>query len=94
MEKKYNQNERMKLEIISMIDENPSNWIKSAYFSDSEVSKIMEILYKLWEENNEKGFPIDYASNEQLKALYSKAKRYSSMKEEEAMKTVLERVEK
>ncbi|MEM0021112.1 MAG: hypothetical protein QW039_05865 [Fervidicoccaceae archaeon] len=85
--------ERMKNEIISLIDENASNWIKAAFFSDEVIEVIMEGLYSKWEGNNEEGRPIDYATADQLKIMLKKARHYASMSPEEAMRLVLKRME-
>lgn len=88
-----NESEKMKSEIINLIDENSSNWIKAAFFSDEMIEIIMEALYAKWEQNQEEGMPIDYATEDQLKIMLKKARQYASMKPEEAMRLVLKRME-
>jgi len=88
-----NESERMKNEIINLIDENSSNWIKAAFFSDEMIEVIMEALYSKWEQSGEAGRPIDYATADQLKIMLKKARQYASMKPDEAMRLVLKRME-
>ncbi|MGC8679594.1 MAG: hypothetical protein ACP5TH_07375 [Fervidicoccaceae archaeon] len=88
-----NENEKMRNEIINLIDENSSNWIKAAFFSDEVIEVIMEALYSKWEQSNEQGMPIDYATGDELKIMLKKAQQYASMKPEEAMRLVLKRME-
>jgi hypothetical protein len=88
-----NENEKMRNEIINLIDENSSNWIKAAFFSDEVIEVIMEALYSKWEQSNEQGMPIDYATGDELKIMLKKARQYASMKPEEAMRLVLKRME-
>ncbi|MCI4396972.1 MAG: hypothetical protein JHC28_05375 [Thermoprotei archaeon] len=84
--------ERLKNEIINLIDENSSNWIKAAFFSDEVIEVIMEALYSKWESNMETGRPIDYATEDQLKIMLKKAQQYASMGQEEAMRIALKRM--
>ncbi len=85
--------ERLKHEIIEMIDYNRDNWVKAAFFSDEVVEVIMESLYTKWAQNGEIARPIDYATEDELKILYKKAKYYSSLSTSEAMRISLKRIE-
>ncbi|MCE4613637.1 MAG: hypothetical protein F7C07_07410 [Desulfurococcales archaeon] len=83
--------EKIKREIIRLIDENYSTWVKSAFYSDPRVSSILEKLTRAWEDGGRKGIPIDYASREDLEVLLELARRYSSMSEDRARSIVLSR---
>lgn len=81
----------MKEEIISLIDENRSPWVKAAFYSDPEVSKILENLINRWESAGRAGIPLDYATEEELRILHKKAQMYGSMSDAEAMGSSFER---
>ena len=76
--------EDVKREIIRLIDENRSPWVKAAFYSDPEVSSILDRLIESWESNNRNGIPLDYASDQELETLYRLAKKYSSLSDDEA----------
>ena len=76
--------EHVKREIIRLIDENRSPWVKAAFYSDPEVSSILDRLVSEWESNDRRGIPLDYAKDEELEALLRLAKKYSSLSDEEA----------
>lgn len=75
--------EKLKKEIIRLIDEAYDPIYKQAFYSDTEVQRIMEKLFQKWKEGGERGLPIDYASLEDLKILYKVAKNVSSKRPEE-----------
>ncbi len=58
------------------IEDNPDPYVKAAFYEDPDVMKIVERLYKRWEENECKGEPLDYATIEELELLVEKARRY------------------
>jgi len=68
--------ENMKKEIIEIVDKNWNPWVKAAFYSDPEVEAILTELYEVWEKENRRGIPLDYASYEQLEILYFKAQEY------------------
>ena len=68
--------ERMKKEIIEIVDRNWNPWVKAAFYSDPEVEAILSQLYDIWERNDRRGIPLDYATQEQLEILYMKAQEY------------------
>ncbi len=78
-------------DILRMIDDNPSNWKKAAFYSDSEIMPLLEELQRRWEESNNEGIPIDYATDEELDLLLSKARKYYYMSEAEAVSLVMAR---
>ncbi len=84
--------ERMKEEIVRLIDFNQDNWVKAAFFSDEVVEIIMDNLYNKWSQSGEIGRPIDYATEDEVKVLYNRAKKYASMNTREAMKLSLSRM--
>ncbi|MEM0366050.1 MAG: hypothetical protein QXR02_00755 [Acidilobaceae archaeon] len=74
----------IKSEILKLIDENRSPWVKAAFYSNPRVSSILEKLIDLWEANNRVGIPLDYATKEELEELYNIALSYAYMSDEEA----------
>jgi hypothetical protein len=84
--------EEIKEEIIRLIDYNKDNWVKAAFFSDEVVEVIMESLYSKWSQDGEIGRPIDYATEDELKILHKRAKKYASMNTREAMRISLNRM--
>ncbi|MCX8195779.1 MAG: hypothetical protein N3F67_01675 [Acidilobaceae archaeon] len=69
--------------ILKAIEDNRSPWVKAAFYSDPDVSRILEELTKRWEREG-RGIPLDYATEEELEELYRKAASYAFMSEEEA----------
>ncbi len=83
-------------EIIRYIEyriENANVWIRAAFYSDPEVTALLEQLYERWYENREEGEPIDYATSEELELLYRKARQYSRLAPYEAYALVTRRKE-
>jgi len=76
--------EELKRDIIRLIDENRSPWVKAAFYSNPEVSSILGKLIDLWESNGRRGIPLDYASEDELRVLHRLARRYASLSDEEA----------
>ncbi len=83
--------EKIKSEILELIDDNYSNWRKAAFYSDPEVVEVLDRLQRVWEEEGMKGYPIDYASDEELALLYDKARTYAYMPEDRARSIVFGR---
>ncbi|MEB3774217.1 MAG: hypothetical protein GSR86_04745 [Desulfurococcales archaeon] len=83
--------DRVKREILSLIDDNYSNWRKAAFYSDPEVIVILDRLQSVWEDNDMQGYPIDYATDEELQVLLDKARRYAYMPEDSARGIVFSR---
>lgn len=81
--------ESIKEEIVRLIDENPDQWIKAAFYSDEKVKHIMTSLYERWEKNDSRMLPIDYATLDELRQLYSLAKKYSRLDTGTAMRIAL-----
>jgi len=61
-------------EIVELIDECDNYWRKAAFYSDPDVSTLLDDLYKRWESSNMQGVPLDYATDEEVDFLYRKAK--------------------
>jgi hypothetical protein len=76
--------EELKRDIIRLIDENRSPWVKAAFYSNQEVSSILDRLVNIWESNDRRGIPLDYANEEELKTLHRHARRYASLSDDEA----------
>lgn len=68
-------------------------WHKSAFYSDPQVTRILEELYRRWEEANRQDEPIYYVTKEELSILYQKAKEYTRMPTWQAKRLVEERLE-
>ncbi len=81
--------ESIKEEIVRLIDENPNQWIKAAFYSDEKVKQIMASLYERWEKSDSRMLPIDYATLDELKQLYTLARRYSRLDTGTAMRIAL-----
>jgi len=77
--------EALRREIIELIDKHWNNWVKAAFYSDPEVSRIMDRLMREWRSNGEQGAPIDYATREELLVLVRAARRYYMMDPRRAM---------
>ncbi len=61
-------------EIVELIDESDDYWRKAAFYSDPDVSALLDSLYERWESSNMQGVPLDYATDEEVDFLYHKAK--------------------
>lgn len=61
-------------EVVELIDECDDYWRKAAFYSDPDVSALLDSLYERWESNNMQGVPLDYATDEEVDFLYHKAK--------------------
>lgn len=83
--------DKVKREILALIDDNYSNWRKAAFYSDPDVVSIMDRLQRVWEENDMMGYPIDYATDGELKILLEKARKYGYMPEDTARNIVMSR---
>lgn len=81
--------ESIKEEIVRLIDENPNQWIKAAFYSDEKVKHIMASLYERWEKNDSRMLPIDYATLDELRQLHALARKYSRLDTGTAMRIAL-----
>lgn len=70
--------EKLREEVIRLIDESKETVYKIVFYSDEDVQRIMERISKRWEEAGCQGRPIDYATPEELKILHKVAKRVTS----------------
>jgi len=77
--------------IISNIEENKNSWVKALFYSDQDVSRIMERLISEWSRNNMRGEPLEYATLEELKVLAEKAERYRDAPQEAFLRTMLKK---
>jgi hypothetical protein len=75
--------------IIANIEDNKNSWVKALFYSDKEVSRIMERLVSEWIKNNMAGEPLDYASIEELEILAEKAEQYRDAPQEAFLRTML-----
>jgi len=66
--------EKIKEELVVLIDENKEVIYKIAFYSKPEVQSILNRAFEKWERNNRHGRPIDYATEEELQLLYRIAK--------------------
>ncbi len=83
----------MKRKILELIDESDDPWLKAAFYGDPKVSAILDRLVSEWESNGRKGIPLDYATPDEVEALYSLASRYASMTTAELQALTLRRME-
>ena len=81
--------EAVKREIIRLIDDHWDPWVKAAYYSDPIVSRIMDRLLEAWSGGGETGRPIDYATEDELLELLSKARVYSRLDTRTAMSVAM-----
>jgi len=79
----------MREEIVELIDKHWNSWVKAAFYSDPQVSRIMDRLVAVWQENGEEGRPIDYASEDELVILLRAARRYYLLDPKRAMAVAL-----
>lgn len=77
--------------IIKNIEENQNSWAKAAFYSDEDVSKIMERLINEWERNNQEGIPMDYATEEELEVLAEKSEEYKHYTQETFVRTMMKK---
>lgn len=66
--------DKIKEELVILIDENTEVIYKVVFYSKPEVQSIMNRVFEEWERNNRQGRPIDYATEEELQLLYKIAK--------------------
>lgn len=67
-------------------------WILAAFYSDPQVSEITARLNSLWREAGERGEPLDYASDEDIRVLLSIAERYTRMHPSQARALAIARM--
>jgi hypothetical protein len=75
--------------IIANIEENRNDWVKALFYSDKDVSKIMERLLSEWTRNNMRGEPLEYATIEELEILAEKAEHYRDTPQEAFLRAML-----
>ncbi len=83
--------EAMIKEIINRVEESVDEWRKAAFYSDEEVTQLLENLYRRWEGAGMSGIPLDYATDEELKVLYDKAMGISGEKGLNAFKSFVKK---
>ncbi|RLE52780.1 MAG: hypothetical protein DRJ26_04260 [Candidatus Methanomethylicota archaeon] len=66
-----------------------NRWAMAAFYSDSEVSKLNNILYERWAKEGMKGEPIDYASKEELLMLIRKIQAYAGVRADEVVRDLM-----
>lgn len=84
--------ERLVRELISLIEDNDVAWRKAAFYSDPEVEPIYDRLIEAWGAAGEKGAPLDYASEDELRVLVSVARKYAFMSEDKARSIAMSRM--
>lgn len=75
--------EKLKSEIIRLIDENNEVIYKIAFYSQPEVQEILNKVLKRWESSGYRDRPIDHATAEELEVLYRIARRVFSRRSDE-----------
>ncbi len=61
----------MRRKIIELVDDSREDGRKIAFYSNPTVQEILDALYDRWEKNGRKGIPLDYATEEEVKILYT-----------------------
>ncbi|MEM1619307.1 MAG: hypothetical protein QXU52_00930 [Fervidicoccaceae archaeon] len=84
--------EELRRELVELIEESRDSWIKAAFFSDPTVANLLEELHERWAGSGGVGAPLDYAEQNELEELVTRARRYSSMSSSEAARLVIERM--
>lgn len=84
--------EKMKEELVGLIEMHKSSWVKAAFFGDEDVDRLMKSLYSRWEATGRVGTPLDHASERELEELLRAAKRYASLSDGEAARIVIKRL--
>jgi lipoate-protein ligase A len=77
--------EKIKQEIITLIDENREPIYKAVFYSKPEVQSIMNRIMEVWERSGGEGRPIDYATIDELEQLLKIAKEIVKKSPEELM---------
>lgn len=75
--------EKIKQELLSLIDESSEVIYKIAFYSQPEVQDIMNRLMNAWESSGRRGRPIDHASISELKLMLKIARKITKKKPEE-----------
>jgi len=75
--------------IISNIEENKNSWVKALFYSDDDVSRIVERLVRAWSNNNMRGEPLEYATIEELEILAKKSEEYRDSPQEAFLRKML-----
>ncbi|MEM4481655.1 MAG: hypothetical protein QXK88_00725 [Desulfurococcaceae archaeon] len=75
--------EEMRNELIKLIDESREAVYKEAFYSHPSVRGIVESINKRWEAAGYTGKPIDYATVDEVKALYKIAKKIAQLEPSE-----------
>lgn len=70
--------ERLKREIIRLVDESREVGVKIAFYGDERVQAVMDRITAEWERRGRAGLPLDYATEDELKTLHSLAVYYST----------------
>lgn len=69
---------KLKKEIIAWIEESNDPIYKIAFYSNEEVVPIANKLMEIWEKNERRGIPLDYATEEEIVKLHKIAKKIIS----------------
>ncbi len=75
--------EKIKQELLSLIDESSEVIYKIAFYSQPEVQSIMNRLMDVWESSGRKGRPVDYATVSELKLMLKIARKIARKRPEE-----------
>ncbi|MEM1879888.1 MAG: hypothetical protein QXE28_02975 [Desulfurococcaceae archaeon] len=70
--------EKLRNEVVRLIDESNEAIYKVVFYSLDEVQEIMNKVMDKWERSGKQGRPIDYASPEEVKVLHKIAKKLAS----------------
>ena len=75
--------EKIKKELLSLIDESSEVIYKIAFYSQPEVQSIMNRLVDAWESSGRRGRPVDYATVSELKLMLKIARKIARKRPEE-----------
>jgi len=60
--------------ILVNVEESADPWVKAAFYSDSDVLRILSNIYERWERGGMSGEPLNYATDNELEVLFQKSR--------------------
>ncbi|MEM1982663.1 MAG: hypothetical protein QXZ10_02105 [Sulfolobales archaeon] len=62
------------MNLIYNIDDSKEPWVKIAFYSDNDVSEVLEKAYERWMRAGCNGEPLNYVTDDELEILYVKTR--------------------